>query len=318
MSRIAKPLLVCGIALAIAAGTGLAWYMLRASDVAAPVAESSGKADAGNAAGMGGYTDMWSKDGSRQQPVPDQSGATTAGKSKMEAGMNAMRDMRHKAQTDPAALQELIQRFNKERDPQAREMLKATLATINQPEVTALAKRLATSKDAGQRRDGLDLLQRLPADSADVRKVVRQILASEQSTTILTQALGALKPAAVDAAEGREIITQLESLSHNPDAGVRRQSIFRLGQWARNGEASARLTEALQDQSPEVKQAAILALGQSHARPDSAKTALLAVMSNPSESRQIRDSAVQALDRFQLTPEEMEALRQVRMQLHGY
>lgn len=232
--------------------------------------------------------------------------------------MIVARDLRAKAQNDPAVLQDLIQRYGSEHDPQARAMLKAVLATIDKPEVVALAKRLVVDTDAGKRKEGLELLQVMPGNSPDVRNAIRQVLTTEQSPAVLALALAALKPAAVEPGEARAIIADLERFTRNADAAVRRQSVFQLGLWARNGEAVDRLSEALLDQSPEVKQAAIFALAQSNVRPDSIKTALLGIMNNPGESRQTRDSALQALDRFQLTAEEEVAYRQVRSQIHGY
>lgn len=261
---------------------------------------------------LGDYTGAWSAKGGA---LPASSGPTPQGK---RENMMAIRDLRAKVENDPAALQDVIRRYANERDPQARAMLRGVLATINKPEMLVLAKTLLADTDAAKRKEGLELLQAMPGQGGEVRGAIRQLLATEQAPAVLVQALAALKPAAVDPVEARAIIVDLERFIRNPDAAVRRQGIFQLGMWARNGEAIDSLSAALFDQSPEVKQAAIFALGLSSVRPDSVKTALLNILANPAEARQTRDSALQALDRFQLTKEEEVLYRQVRSQIHGY
>ena len=186
--------------------------------------------------------------------------------------MNAARDLRTNAVTDAAALRVLVHRYDTERDPHAREMIKVLLSTINQPEVIELSKRLAMSGDAEKRRDGLELMQRLSLESVDLRKTVKQVLMTEQVPSVLLQALSALKPVAVEPSEAREILAQLDSLSHHADAAVRRQSILRLAQWDANGESAERLTQLLNDQAPDVRQAAAFALTQIKMRKEIART----------------------------------------------
>jgi HEAT repeat protein len=109
-----------------------------------------------------------------------------------------------------------------------------------------------------------------------------------------------------------------ESLSQHSDPAVRRQSIVQLGQWDKNGEAIARLSQALADPSAEVRQAAIFVLAQSNPGSENAKAAILTIVKNDSESKQIRLSALQALDSFSLTEEERAAVAPLRMLLIDY
>ncbi len=201
--------------------------------------------------------------------------------------MDIARDLRTSAVADAAALRVLVHRYDTERDPHEREMIKALLSTINQPEVIELSKRLATSSDAEKRRDGLELIQRLSLESADVRNVVKQVLMAEQMPSVLLQALSALKPIAVEPPEAREIVAQLNSLSYHADAAVRRQSILRLAQWDANGESAERLTQLSADQVPEVRQAAVFALTQIKMRKDDAKTVQSSTIGDGKESVRI-------------------------------
>ena len=198
--------------------------------------------------------------------------------------MNVARDLRTNAVADAAALRVLVHRYDTERDPHAREMIMTLLSTINQAEVIELSKRLATSSDAEKRRDGLELIQRLSLESADVRNVVKQVLVTEQIPSVLLQALSSLKPIAVEPGEAHEIVAQLDGLSHHADASVRKQSILRLAQWDASGESAERLTQLLTDQVPDVRQAAAFALTQIKIRRDDAKTVQSGTIGDRQES----------------------------------
>jgi hypothetical protein len=224
--------------------------------------------------------------------------------------------LRELAQSDPAALRSLMQRYESETDPAKRDALKGLISTVNKPEVLAFVTRLATSNDAARRQEGFQMLQSAP-DSPQVRNVVKQALATEQTPAVLVQAISALKPAAVDPAESDAIVGQLRGLTQHADPAVRSQSILQLGQWDKNGAGQDRYTQALSDPAPEVRQAAIFAIAQSGVRSDSVKAGLMGVINSPSESRQVKGSALQALERFSLSKEEFASFSQVRSQIGG-
>jgi hypothetical protein len=66
-----------------------------------------------------------------------------------------------------------------------------------------------------------------------------------------------------------------------------------------------------------VREAAVFAIAQSGVRSDAARPGLLAVAQNAAESREIRDSALQALERFPLTREEYSSLDRLRTRSGG-
>jgi len=183
-----------------------------------------------------------------------------------KANMDAARDMRMKALADPAGLRVLVQRYATERDPAEKQRIKVVLSTINKPEVVDLVKELLSSGDAGRRRDGLELAQRLSSGSADMRKTILLMLASEQSPEVLVQAMLALPPAAVEPYEQQQIVARLVELSQSGNVEVRRQSIQSLGFWDSKGDTRDRLKLAANDQAPEVREAAVQALNSINSR----------------------------------------------------
>ncbi|NML86065.1 hypothetical protein [Polaromonas sp.] len=285
-SKTVKPLLVSCATLLTLAGSYWAWYALQAeNDENTPSMSSTPHALKDNSSALNGFANPGSKGSASASPQPERTMATNSSDLNERAlNMGVARDLRTNAVADAAALRVLVLRYDTERDPHAREMIKALLSTINQPEVIELSKRLAMSGDAEKRRDGLELIQRLSLESADVRNVVKQVLVTEQMPSVLLQALSALKPIAVEPSEAHEIVAQLESLSYHADAAVRSQSILRLAQWDANGESDERLTQLLTDQAPDVRHAAIFALSQIKMRKENAKTARLSTIGNGDES----------------------------------
>ncbi len=222
--------------------------------------------------------------------------------------------MRERAEADPAFLRSLIQRYETERKPEVRDMIKSVLASVQKPEALAFFTRLANSSDPAQRKEGYAMLQQMAPDSAEMRNLLKQALSSEQSPELLAQAVAALRPAAVDPAESEAILAQLGSLAQHADPAVRSQSVLQLAQWDKTGASQGRLATALADPSPDVRQAAIFAIAQSGARSEALKSALMGIISNGSESKEVKGSALQVLERFPLNKEEYTRYMQARAQ----
>jgi hypothetical protein len=236
---------------------------------------------------------------------------------KLKPGDDAPDKLRKLAESDPDVMKSLLARYGREIDPNAKEMIRSVLATIEKPEILAFSKELATSGDAEQRKDGLAMLQNLSPDSPEVRNILKQTLATEQTPSVIVQALSALRPAAVDPAESQAIVSQLKDLTQNADPSVRSKSVLQLAQWDKSGAAQSNLAQALTDQAPEVRQAAIFAVAQSGTQSDSAKAALLNIATNVNESKEVRGSALQVLERFQLNQGELAMVSQLRSQVLG-
>ncbi len=98
---------------------------------------------------------------------------------------------------------------------------------------------------------------------------------------------------------------------------MRSLSLLQLAQWDKVGASHQLWTQALADAAPQVRQAAVFAMAQSGTRSDEAKSALLDVAHNANESREVRGSALQALEGFTLSSEEAAKFNQVRSQVLG-
>lgn len=230
----------------------------------------------------------------------------------LQQGFAAEDKLRQLVQSDPVALRKLMQRYDSARTPQERDLLKSVLATVQTPEVIAFSTRLAGSLNVAERKYGLEMLQQLAPNTPETRALVRRTLATEQSPEVLAQALATLQSSVADPEETDAIVAQLKTLVQHADPAVRSASIYRLAQWDKSGQGGERLAQALSDRAPEVRQAAIFAIGQNGSRSDALKAALLAVVNNPQENKDVRGSALQVLERFSLSKDEYASLAQAR------
>ena len=233
------------------------------------------------------------------------------------AGYDAEDRLRKLAQSDPVARRSLLQRYDSARTPQARELLKSLLSTVQTPDVIAFATRLAGSSNAAERKYGFELLQSVAPEAPETRSLVRHVLATEQSPEVLVQALAALRPGLAEPEETEQAVAQLKTLAQHADPAVRAQSLAQLAQWDKKGESAERLTQALADRVPEVRMAAVFAIAQGGLRTDALKAGLMAVAGNAQESRDLRASALQVLERFALTKDELAAMARTRSQLQA-
>jgi hypothetical protein len=313
------------VVVSFALGFGLAWF-LRTPDAgpAAPsVAPVQAQAPAGAAPARFGSS--WPMPGQAQAPAPGAAPRLAASVDDLWSqalapqsgqGYDAEDRLRQLAQGDPAVLRKLVGRYDGARTPRERELLQSILSTVQKPEVVFFANRLAGSSNPEERKVGLEMLRSLAPAAPETRVLVRQALAGEQSPEVLVQALGALQAGAVDPEESAAIVAQLTALSQHADPAVRSQSIARLGQWDK-GENASRLAQALSDNAPEVRQAAVFALAQAGVRSPEAKERLMALANNPQETRDVRGSALQVLERFALNKEEYAQFAQARAQVQG-
>lgn len=233
-------------------------------------------------------------------------------------GYDAEDRLRKLAQSDPVALRSLLNRYSASQAPQERELLKSLLSTIPTAEVIAFSTRLAASSSPAERKYGFEMLQSVAPDSAETRSLVKRTLQTEQSPEVLVQALGTLQSAAAEPEDAELMVAQLQTLAQHADPAVRSLAIQKLGHWDKKGEGAEQLSQALSDRAPEVRQAAIFAISQANVRSDGVKATLMAMVNNAQESRDVRGSALQALERFSLSKEEYASVAQARSQLRGF
>jgi hypothetical protein len=192
MNRSRPASMLARTGLGFVAGFSLAWYLFASpSPQSIATATNAGTAPAvAETAGFGGFPSIWSDGASAHLSTPKNATVEeiwAAGKSarnSYEANTEIQEKLRTAAQTDPAALRSLIQRFEAERDPKAREMLKSVLSSIPSADVIALSSRLAVSGSAAQREDGFEMLKQISSSSPEVRNLVRHALATEQSPAV--------------------------------------------------------------------------------------------------------------------------------------
>lgn len=323
MERITVQVLLASVAASFAVGFGMAWLIKPEPVPAADIVAAAPTSAAGLPASAGWLGELPSK------PVPT-SPATAAHASanadelwamalkpqdQQAPGYDAEDRLRKRAQLDPTALRMLLQRYDADKSPRARELLKSILSTVQTPEVIAFSTRLAGSMDVAERKYGLEMLQSLAPDAPETRALVRRTLASEQSPEVLVQALGTLQSTMLDPEEAAQIVAQLKNLAQHADPAVRSRSLAQLGQWDKSGQGAEQLALALADRAPEVRQAAVFAIAQNGGRSDSVKAALIGLVNNAQESRDVRGSALQVLERFALTKEEYAGLAAARARI---
>lgn len=324
MENVGVKVLFASVAASFAAGFGMAWYLKPPADpvaIAAMSAPAAGQAPAlrqfGTAAPAALRPAVGTAAPSPQAGLDELWKRALAPQDKQEPGYAAEDRLRQLVQADPTALRKLLQRYDTSSTPQERELLKSILSTVQTPEVIAFSSRLAGSLNAAERKYGFEMLQTLAPDAPETRSLVKRTLASEQSPEVLVQALATLKPGATDNVESSAMVAQLKTLSTHADSAVRSMSLTQLGQWDKTGEGGERMGQALSDRAPEVRQAAVFAIAQAGLRSEPLKAGLLALVNNPQESRDVRGSALQVLERFPLTKEEVALLAQARGRIQG-
>ena len=323
----AVKVLLASVGVSFALGFGTAWYMQTPAGDTVPSAAPAVTATAVApvvASGAGSQlTGMGQTSAAPLQTLPANASVdelwvrALLPQEQQQHGYDAEDRLRKLALANPVAVRSLLNRYSGAQTPHERALLKAVLSTVQTPEVIAFSTRLAGSSNAAERKYGFEMLQSLAPDAPETRSLVKRTLATEQSPEVLVQALATLQSSAAEPQEAHLMVAQLNSLSQHADPAVRSASIQQLGQWDKNGEGAERLAQALSDRAPEVRQAAIFAISQAGVRSDTAKIALMGMVNNTQENKDVRGSALQALERFSLSKEEYARFAQARAQVQG-
>ncbi|MFZ6712808.1 HEAT repeat domain-containing protein [Undibacterium sp. TC9W] len=223
------------------------------------------------------------------------------------AGDDTQDQLRKLMQEQPYYLKRIISLYQKEPSPQIRETIRNLLSGIRSPEVFALSRQLVSSTESEQRIAGLIMLRDLDIYPQEERELIRLSLNNEQQAAVILQALTALKPPTPEAADiptdngidiqtRKDIINQLQNLTHNTDPAVRSQSVLQLAQWDKNDSSLSYFSAALNDPVASVRQTAIFALAQSGTNADTVKQLLNKLINNAGETTQLKASAQQVMD----------------------
>lgn len=211
--------------------------------------------------------------------------------------------LRLAARDDPGAMAFLLARFEREREPSVRQLLKDILGGLDSPQLFAFALRMAASSSPQQKQDGFELLKERGGETAQARALVLQALAIDQDPATVSRAVAALQPTE-DVQARAEVASRLRQLGlQHPDADVRAESLLQLHPWGAAADTERTLLQALADPSAAVRQAAIVALSQFPRRPPAARAALQDLASRGGESPAVRASALHLLEQDELSEE---------------
>ncbi|ROU08079.1 HEAT repeat domain-containing protein [Lysobacter enzymogenes] len=209
--------------------------------------------------------------------------------------------LRKRAASDPAFLQDLLQRFRNDPQPDARGELLALLQAVGGEDVLRYALSLAASTRGQDERAGLDLLGGYSLERAEVREALLAKLRAGGDAQREVELIRLLTPAAVPDEDAAPVAAQLATLARDPDPEVRAEAVFQLAQWAEPAQAEDALHRALLDPAAAVRSKAINAVAGSHARSERLKDALLAIAADPASAPGDRGAAALALQDFRLS-----------------
>jgi hypothetical protein len=323
-----------GIGFCAAAATGV-WSMSTdapadaAATAAQPMTSAAPErtASASHASGLWAWGNAGAGAGKADEPVDALLAKALKPSNKPVEGDDSRDKLRKLVKEDPVVMKQLMESYDKESNNHARQLIVSLLSSVEKPEVLAFSKRLASSRDMTQRKDGFIMLQSLSGDSPEVHPIILQALSGDKSPDVIMLALAALKPpasaennpsqASVQATDAAAIVAQLQSLTRNADPHIRLQSILQLAQWDKADSSQEQWSQALSDQSAQVRQAAVTAIAQSGTQSDTVKAALLGMANNQNESKDVRGNALQVLERFTLSQDEAANFSRLRTQILG-
>jgi len=217
---------------------------------------------------------------------------------------------------DPALLQQLVDEFRQETDPERRMQLLNLLGEAGGSAVTLAASELIYSGNPESRRQGLELLQMVQPDNAEARNIASSLLTTEVEPGVLVSTLTTLaNPADVDD-ESREFLSeQIAILATHDDASVRSISLDILSRWSTSGQFTSVLVNGLSDSADVVRESAAYSLVGRQDAGESVMAALYAVAIDPSENRRARRGSILALRGMPITFSQREALVRAEREL---
>lgn len=206
-----------------------------------------------------------------------------------------------RAAGDPAYLQQLTREYaTSPGNVDRRGALLSIIGNVHNEESLRFASQLAASNDPAERRDGLRLLAGFPLDQPAARDAVIAQLRDARDPALTAQLLRDLAPPQMAAEDAAPILSELARLRGSADPAVRAASVLQSVHWDKSADAGALLQDALLDEAPEVRAAAIAGVQSARARNPLIRDALLAIAGNPQSGTEERQAAVLALQDFAL------------------
>jgi hypothetical protein len=184
--------------------------------------------------------------------------------------------------------------------------MRQLLAATSSPDVNAAAIELANRDSSLPRAAGLELLAVLQPSSESYALAMRGV-ATATDPDVLAAALFALKPPGPSTqTDARTMLPRLVELTRDPDALVRAHAVQQIAEWDKIGDQATPIVQrAFLDGDGTVRKAAVGAVMIGQLRSDGLKLALLRVISEPTEDLVTRAAALNALERFSVTEDEL-------------
>ncbi len=195
-----------------------------------------------------------------------------------------------------ALLDQLLEEFRYNTNPQRARQLAALLSQHNLTKVVDVAAELAYSGDPVSQKMGLDLLSRLQPDNSRARDIAIELLSTEDNPSLLVSTMNVLAtPARSATPDQRSALLDNTTLlaTHNNEQ-VRSHSVALIGRWNQN-DGVMTLENALSDNSPQVRARAVSALFGLDNPNTNIINSLLLIAENSSEEKTTRQSALQTL-----------------------
>ena len=210
---------------------------------------------------------------------------------------------------DPVLLQNLMEEFRAETDAERLAWLALILGETGGSELTNLAAELAYSGDPGSQAAGLSLLGHLQPSDAEARNVIINLLSSETDPAVLKNVLNAVAiPGFASIDQEQALIDQLLPLASHQQAAVRSHSLAILSRWSSDEALAPLLQAGLLDNDQLVRTTAVFAIADHPQVSTDFRNDLFSVVENVDEVRRMREGALLALKKSDLSEQEQRRL----------
>lgn len=221
------------------------------------------------------------------------------------------------AKKDSAVLDEVLLALQENlNNEDVKYELLQVLSQIKDPKVETLAQNLALSNNRDDKLTGLDLLANVGVPNKETLDIAFNSLQdSTGDPQILQSAMRAMPNMLISSEKNREILNQLEELSHHQDESVRSESLFAIAKQAKRPEQLTPLVNAMQSGSIDERISAVMAIEKSTVTGDQLKSVLLTEVQRAQSLPEVRAMAASSLQRFDLSTSEISILESYRKSL---
>lgn len=162
-----------------------------------------------------------------------------------------------------------------------------------------VARRLLADRDAGMRQTGIDILTGSSLMNPEIHRLALDTLKNEQDSRVLVHMLNKLDAPVDLYGKDTDMLATLHGLLNSPVADVRAQALLQLLQWDDYSTLEGYLYQAVNDPSSVVRLSAATVIGLIDTRSETLKGALINLRDNPTESRDIHETAQTAIKRIE-------------------